>query len=168
MSNPLFALSLFFHISATVVWIGGLTVTLLLVWPEVNRILQQSPEMHRLLSRLRKRFYPVSNLALGVLIVTGLFQMTADPNYDGLLQFENLWSQVMLAKHLTIVVMAMVGLGLQYGVIPSLERVSLLREQGKGDTTAWERLRKREIRLTVLSVILGIVIIALSVWASVL
>lgn len=166
MSQPLYALSLFLHIAATIFWIGGLLIMVILVWPEVRRVLEQTPALYQLLTRLRRRFYPISNLCLATLIVTGLFQMTADPNYDGLLQFENEWSRIMLAKHALIVVMALCGALLQYGVIPALERASLLAERGKDDPKQWQALRQREIRLTWLNAILGVTVVALSAWAS--
>jgi uncharacterized membrane protein len=148
------------------VWIGGLVITSLLVWPEMRRVLQDQPALHHLLTRLRKRFTPWSNLALAVLIVTGLTQMSLDPNYDGVLQFDNMWSQVILSKHAVILLMVVVGVILQYGVVPALERASLLVERGKGDPAEWERLRRREVRLTWLNTALGIGVLALSAWAG--
>lgn len=167
MSHPVLALSLFFHIVATVVWIGGLVITVILVWPEARRIMQDdSPALYEFLTRLRKRFYPLSNLALVTLITTGLFQMTADPNYDGLMQFNNEWSRVMLMKHIAIVLMALTGLALQYGVFPALERATLLRSRGKGDADEWARLRRREVRLTWVNVLLGVAVLGFSAWAT--
>ena len=55
MSQSLLALSLFFHISATVLWIGGLLLTVLLVWPEVQRTLADQPKLYAMLSRWRTR-----------------------------------------------------------------------------------------------------------------
>ncbi|MEQ8672181.1 MAG: CopD family protein [Aggregatilineales bacterium] len=159
-------ISLFFHLSATVVWIGGLVITTLLIWPEVRRILADQPALYRLLNRLRARFTPLSNLSLAVLIVTGLFQMSLDSNYNGVLEFDNTWSKVMLAKHIVIIIMATTGLFLQYVIVPALERTSLLVERGKGDVAEWETLRRREVRLTWISVILGISVLALSAWAG--
>jgi len=166
MSQPVLAISLFFHLLATVFWIGGLVILTVLVWPETRRILEGSPGLYKLLSRLRTRFMPISNMALGVLIVTGLFQMTADPNYDGMLQFDNTWSQVMFAKHLVIAGMVISGLLLQYAVVPELERVSLLVQAGKGDPASWARLRRREIQLTWLNVGLGVLVLGFSAWAA--
>lgn len=166
MSQPVLAISLFFHLLATVFWIGGLVILTVLVWPETRRILEESPALYKLLNRLRSRFMPISNMALGVLIVTGLFQMTADPNYDGVLQFDNIWSQVMLVKHLTIVGMVVSGLLLQYAVSPALERVSLLVQAGKGSTADWARLRRREILLTRVNVGLGLLVLGFSAWAT--
>lgn len=166
MSQPILAISLFFHLLATVFWIGGLVILTVLVWPESRRVLEGTPGIYQMLRRLRGRFMPISNMALGVLIVTGLFQMTADPNYDGVLQFDNIWSQVMLGKHLTILVMVIAGLSLQYLVAPELERVSLLLLAGKGDRETWTRLRRREVRLTWLNVGLGMLVLMFSAWAT--
>ncbi|QPC82154.1 CopD family protein [Phototrophicus methaneseepsis] len=166
MSRPELALSLFFHLTATAIWIGGLLVTSILVWPEMRRVLENSPALYSLLTRLRKRFYPISNICLAVLIVTGLFQMTADTNYDGLMTFNNEWSRVMLIKHITIALMALTGWLLQYGIVPSLERTTLLLERNKGDQAEWAKLRHREIRLTWINVLLGLVILGLSAWAG--
>lgn len=171
MSAEILAVSLFVHLTATTIWIGGLLMTMFLVYPEVTRVLQDSPALYQFLSRLRKRFYPISNLSLVALIVTGSFQMTASEFYDGFLSFDNIWSQVMLAKHALIVVMAVVGLLLQYGVAPALERTSLLLEKGKGqDNTAqdFQSLRQRETWLTWALGLMGLSILAMSAWLGAL
>ena len=166
MSQPILAISLFFHILATVAWIGGILIITLLVIPEVNRILADQPSLYQVLLRLRKRFSPLSNLALVVLITTGLFQMTADPNYDGLMKFNNTWSQIMLIKHILIAVMALVGLFLQFSIAPALERTTLLLQHGKGEEADWQQLRQREQQLTWVIVIMAILILAMSAWLS--
>jgi uncharacterized membrane protein len=161
------ALSLFVHLTATAFWIGGLLITMMLVWPAVRRSLESSPALYRLLSNMRKRFYPISNLALVALIVTGLFQMTADSNYDGFMTFDNTWSKVMLLKHIVVGLMAVAGLILQYAVAPELERTSLLLERGKGtdDTDKkWQSLRQRETLLTWVNGLLGLSVLAFSAW----
>ncbi len=169
MSVEILALSLFIHLTATAIWIGGLLMTMILVYPEVVRVLQDNPALYQFLSRLRKRFYPISNLSLVALIVTGSFQMTASEYYDGFLSFDNAWSQVMLAKHVLIAVMAVIGLVLQYAVAPALERTSLLLEKGKEqDSSNFESLRRREVRLTWLMGLMGLAILALSAWLGAL
>ena len=64
--------------------------------------------------------------------------MSTDPNYEGLLSFRNRWSQVLLIKHLLLIVMAAAGLTLQVALAPALERTSLLLERGKGDARRME------------------------------
>ena len=56
MSQSVLAISLFFHILATVVWIGGLLVITLLVIPELQRVLAEAPTVHHTLRRLRNVF----------------------------------------------------------------------------------------------------------------
>lgn len=166
MSEATRALSLFLHIGATVIWIGGILLVTFLVVPELNRALADQPALYALLRRLRKRFTPLGNLALATLIVTGVLQMSTDPNYEGLLSFNNRWSQVLLLKHILIIVMALCGLLLQFAVAPALERASMLRERGRGDAEEWRRLRGREQRLTRLIAALAVLILAASAWLT--
>lgn len=166
MSEAALALSLFLHIAATAIWIGGILLITFLVVPELNQALAEQPALHRLLTRLRARFSLIGNLALAVLIVTGLAQMSTDPNYEGLLAFSNRWSQALLLKHLLIIVMALCGLFLQLTVAPALERATLLRARGKGDADEWRRLQKRERRLTIMVALLAIAVLGSSAWLT--
>ncbi len=166
MSEAALALSLFFHIAATVIWIGGILLITFLVVPELNQVLAEQPALNQILRRLRKRFTIVGNLALATLIVTGLLQMSTDANYEGLLRFSNRWSQALLLKHILIIAMALCGLLLQFTVAPALERASLLRERGGDDADEWRRLGGRERRLTVIIAILALSILAASAWLT--
>ena len=166
MSEAALALSLFIHIAATVIWIGGILLITFLVVPELNQVLAEQPALYQLLRRLRKRFTIVGNLALAALIVTGLLQMSTDPNYEGLLRFSNRWSQALLLKHVLIIVMALCGLLLQFVVAPALERASLLRERGLGDAAEWRRHQRRERRLTIAIALLALLILAASAWLT--
>lgn len=165
--SPLFlAVSYFFHLVATIVWVGGLVMMVVLVWPEVSRALAEKPELYALLTRLRKRFVPWTNLSLAVLVMTGFVQMSADPNYKGFLQFSNDWSKAILLKHIAVIGMVACGMFLQLGVSPALERATLLLERGKGDPAEWQRLRRQEVRLTWLNAALGILVLAFTAWAT--
>ena len=166
MSEAALALSLFFHIAATVIWIGGILLITFLVVPELTRALAEQPALFRILTRLRNRFMNLGNLALAVLIVTGLLQMSTDPNYEGLLRFSNRWSQALLLKHILIIAMALCGLVLQFALAPALERTSLLRDRGISDADEWRRLQRRERRLSILIAVLAISILATSAWLT--
>lgn len=166
MSQLPLVLSYFLHLIATVVWIGGLVTLTVFVWPETRRVLADNPAWYNLLTRIRKRFVPLTNFSLVLLVLTGFVQMSFDPNYDGALNFDNEWSKVMLLKHIAIIGMVLCGLILQYGVTPALERASMLRERDKGDPAEWENLRRREVRLTWLNVVLGIAVLGFTAWAT--
>lgn len=166
MSTSILAISYFFHLLATIAWVGGLVVLALLVVPEARRIFGEQPALEAFLMRLRKRFLPISHFSLVVLIVTGLIQMAGDSNYDGMLQFTNDWSRAILLKHIAIAGMFVCGLALQFSVIPALERARLLLDRGKGDPDAWVRLRRREARLTWINVALGVLVLGFTAWAT--
>jgi uncharacterized membrane protein len=168
LSPSILAVSYFFHLIATIVWIGGLVVLTVLVLPEARRVLGTNPEFYTLLTRLRKRFFPLSNLSLAVLLVTGLIQMSGDPHYDGLLKITNDWSRAILLKHIAILGMFLCGLALQYYVAPDLERATLLIEHHKGDPAELEKLRRREARLTWINVGLGVLVLGFTAWATAL
>jgi uncharacterized membrane protein len=167
-STTVLAIAYFFHLIATVLWVGGLVILTLLVWPEARRSMGNNPSMETLLMGLRRRFMPLTHFSLVVLTVTGLVQMTGDANYDGVLQFDNEWSRVILLKHIAVAGMFACGLVLQFSTIPALERTSLLAQRGKDDPQAWATLRRTEVRLTWINVILGILVLAFTAWATAL
>lgn len=168
MSQSALAISYFFHLVATIIWIGGLVTLTVFVWPETKRVLADNPALYGLLTRIRKRFFPLTNFSLVVLTLTGFIQMSGDSHYDGVLQFTNEWSRMLLLKHVAIVAMVVCGLILQFGVTPALERASLLRERGKGDAAEWEKLRRREVQLTVANMLLGLLVLGLTAWITAL
>lgn len=166
MSPSILAISYFFHLLATIAWVGGLVILALLVVPEARRIFGEQPALETFLMRLRKRFLPISHFSLILLIATGLVQMAGDPNYDGMLQFTNDWSRAILLKHIAIIGMLVCGLALQFSVIPSLERARLLLDRGKGDPNEWAKLRRSEARLTWINVVLGVLVLGFTAWAT--
>lgn len=162
------ALSLFVHLVATVVWLGGLAVLTFLVWPEARAVMGRSEggaAVLALLDKLRGRFQVVANLSLFTLLATGLFQMGKNPNYEGLMAFNNDWSRAMLAKHIAILGMIGVGALMQFALIPALERASLLAKKGK-PAPDLDRLRARERRLTIVNLGLGVVVLAFTAVAT--
>lgn len=172
MVDWLLALSYFLHLVATVVWLGGLVLMSVLVWPEARTLLarrEQSGILLDLLDRIRKRFYPLANLSLIVLIVTGLFQMDKNRHYDGLLQITNDWTRAILIKHIAVLGMLVVGVVMQWSVLPAQERAALLARQGKTAPIAkldLEKLQRRERQLTLLNSILGILVLLFTAIAT--
>ena len=157
----LLALSFFLHLIATIVWLGGLVLMTVVIWPEARAIVTRHDEsgaLLELLERLRKRFYPLANLSLIVLIVTGLYQMGQSPHYDGFLQIKNDWARAILLKHIAVLGMLVVGATMQWGVLPALDRATLLVRRGK-EAPDLEQLRRRERQLLVVNCILGVIVL---------
>jgi uncharacterized membrane protein len=160
-------LAYWLHLIATILWVGGLALIALVVWPVARAALGDGPALAGLMLRLQQRFAPLSWLSLAVLVVTGLIQMSASDNYDGLLQISNPWSAAMLAKHLAIGGMVGLGVAQQWLVLPELGRLAVLRAHGR-ETPKAAALQRREVLLTRLSLALGVIVLGLTALARVL
>ncbi|OGO65777.1 MAG: hypothetical protein A2Z45_08055 [Chloroflexi bacterium RBG_19FT_COMBO_55_16] len=159
---PVWALSLAYwlHMLATILWIGGLSAVVLLVLPAARQGLEVG-QYARLLDKIQRRLDPLGWLSLAVLLGTGLFQMSANPNYTGLLTISNRWAVAILIKHLVFLVMIAVSAYLTWGLFPTLRRIALLRARGQ-DVPGADRLARRELLLLRLNLILGVIILALT------
>lgn len=161
------ALSYGLHLVATVVWVGGLTLMALVVWPAARARLGPGPELGRLLDDLRRRFDPLAWLSLAVLAGTGLMQMTADPHYDGFLQINSAWAVVILFKHLAVFGMVVVGAVMQWVVQPEMARQTMLAARGQV-VPGMAALRQREAWLMWLNLACALITLACTAIATAL
>jgi uncharacterized membrane protein len=155
----LLAASFLLHLIATVVWIGGLVTMALVVWPGLRRAVSDEAALGRTVEAIDARFRPLANLSLVVLVLTGLVQMNANVNYKGFLNFDNLWAQAILLKHVSIVGMIAVGATMQFVIQPALQRHALLARAGVANEAEAVALRRRMQRLSSLNLVLGIVVL---------
>lgn len=167
MTPPFWALSLIYwlHMLATVVWIGGLAAMVLLVLPAARRSLDASAYAS-LLAAIQRHLDPLGWISLLLLVGTGLFQMSANPNYQGFLAVNNRWAAAILVKHLVFFVMVSVSAYLTWGLLPRLGRVALRQSRGL-DAPEAEQLQRRETSLMRLNLFLGAVVLALTAIARV-
>lgn len=165
MSMPYWALSAAYwlHMLATVVWIGSLASLTMLVLPAARAALESSA-FASFLSRLQRRLDPVSWASLVLLAGTGMFQMSANPNYAGFLAISNRWAVAILVKHLVFFGMIGVSAYITWGLLPQLQRAALRRAHGQASADE-EKLQQLEQRLMRLNLLLGIVILGLTALA---
>jgi uncharacterized membrane protein len=156
-----------FHMLATVVWIGGLSALAFIVLPSSRKALDDEGYF-LLLERYQHRLDWMGWLSLAVLFGTGLLQMSAHPNYDGFFSIETRWAAALFAKHLVIFGMIGVNAYLTWGVFPQLRRMALLRARGHaeiGDKASG--IMRQNAGLLYLNLVLGIVVLALTALARV-
>lgn len=164
-TTPYWALSLAFwlHMLATVAWIGGLVAVVILVLPAARKSLEPETYAH-FLEQLQRRLNPLGWLSLAVLLATGLFQMSANPNYEGLLSISNRWAASMLIKHILFIGMIGVSAYLTWGILPALRRIAMRQAKGL-DAQAAEQLQSRETLLLRINLVLGVLILGLTALA---
>ncbi len=165
LAMPMWALTLAYwlHMLATVVWIGGLTSMVLFVLPAAQSSLGPQ-EYAGFLDRVTRKLDPLGWLSLTVLVATGLFQMSASPNYAGFLVIGNRWAVAIFVKHLVFGAMIAVSAYLTWGVLPALRRLALRRAAGQ-DTSEAARLGQRETQLLRLNLILAVLVLGLTALA---
>jgi uncharacterized membrane protein len=155
------------HMLATVVWIGGLAAMSLIVLPSARRTLDGAA-YSQFLGKVQERLQWVGWMSLMVLGATGMFQMSANRNYNGFLAIDNPWATAILIKHAAIVVMVAASAYSTWGLMPALRRAALLRAAGKKvNEEEQARLARRETWMLRLNLVLSVAVLALTAWARV-
>lgn len=156
------ALTYWLHMLATVTWIGSLAAINLLVLPASTRTLKLVDQLS-FISALQKRLEPLAWFSIGLLLVTGLFQMSANPHYDGFLNLSTQWSLAILAKHSLGLIMLVVSAIQTWEVIPAIHRTLMNKENADADVLA--KLQKRELILLRANLILSVLILGATAFA---
>lgn len=151
--NILLTLSYLVHLVTTVVWLGGMLIFSILIAPLIEEMLASDAAHQRLLLTLQRRFRPMANLSLILLLGTGMVQMGASAEYEGFFAVDNTWSLAMLLKHIAFGGMILIMLWIQFGIVPELERATLLATQSN-ETAELHHILHREKQLT--RVLLGL------------
>lgn len=150
---------------ATVVWIGGLVSLSLFVLPNARVTLDQTA-YQKFSLRLFTSLQRVGWFCLGVLIVTGMFQLSAHPQYQGFLAITSPWARALLIKHLVIGGMIAVSATINWWVLPALNRLTLIQLSGDADSQEHiRRLEQRERFLLRLNLVLSVVVLLLTALA---
>ena len=147
---------------ATVTWIGSLAAINLLVLPAANRTLKLVDQLS-FIAALQKRLEPLAWFSIGLLLATGLFQMSANLHYDGFLNTSTQWSLAILVKHGLGVLMVVVSAIQTWEVIPAIHRTLMKKENAEAEELA--RLQRREVILLRMNLILSALILGATAFA---
>jgi uncharacterized membrane protein len=163
---PTWAIALVFwlHLLATVAWLGGLAAIAILVLPAAKRVLKPADQL-AFIEGIQRRLEPLAWFSLAILIVTGLFQLSVNPHYNGFLSTSGQWSLAILTKHTLVILMIVVSAIQTWEVLPAIRRGLMRIEKGGIDEAEVKRLQKRETRLLRLNIALSILILAATAFA---
>jgi len=150
------------HMLATVTWIGSLAAINLLVLPAANRTLKLGDQLS-FIAALQKRLEPLAWFSMGLLLVTGLFQLSANPHYDGFLATSTQWSMAILVKHGLAAVMVVTSAIQTWEVLPAIHRTLMKKENANEGELA--KLQRREIILLRVNLILSALILGATAFA---
>ncbi|RMF49027.1 MAG: hypothetical protein D6755_02950 [Anaerolineae bacterium] len=151
------------HILATVAWLGSQAAILLWVLPFGKQYLSPEQQLPHLAHTL-KQALPWQWLSATMLLATGMFQMSASPNYEGLLAITNRWAVAILLKHLAYGGMLGINAVLSLHTLPALQRAALLLSSGR-EVPHSETLQRTARRWLWLNLVLGVVVLGLTALA---
>jgi uncharacterized membrane protein len=151
------------HLLATVTWVGSLAGISFLVLPAMQRSLDEETQLV-FIDAMQKRLEPIAWFSMSLLLVTGLFQMSVNPHYDGFLSTSTQWSLAILAKHLLGIVMVVVSAIQTWEVIPSIRRAIVKSKKSK-NVEELDALRRREILLLRMNFGLSVLILLATAFA---
>lgn len=152
------AITYWLHFLATVVWVGSLAAIAFLILPAMKRTLDINTQL-ALIEAIQKRFEPVTWFSLSLLVLTGLFQMSVNPHYDGFLATSTQWSLAILAKHILGMIVIAVSAVQTWDVIPAIRRAILVSKK-TNNTEQLDVLRRREIMLLQINLFVAVLILA--------
>src|SRR5512140_1108460 len=134
---------------ATVTWIGSIVAIYVLVLPVSRRALKAVDEL-ALLDGIQKRLEPIAWFSVSLLVVTGLFQMSVNPHYNGFLSTSGQWALAILAKHTLVAALVAVSAVHTWDVLPSMRRALMRRQKVEAEIL---RLQRRERTLLTASLV---------------
>ncbi|MEC4684669.1 MAG: DUF4149 domain-containing protein [Nitrospirota bacterium] len=158
MEELILAISYWLHLLATVIWIGGITFILFIAIPSSKQVL--GAESGKLMGEISKRFTPLANYSIILLIVTGIVLTIFNKKFSGIEIFGNNWTLVLTLKHIAVSVMVAVHFYRGLVLTPRIGRT--------GSTNKKASLQKLSLNLVKVNFVLGILVLLLSGISSVL
>ena len=164
ITPPVWAMALIYwlHMLATVTWIGSLAAINLLVLPASRQTLNLADQL-RFIVALQKRLEPLAWFSMGLLVATGMFQLSTNPHYDGFLATSTQWSLAILIKHGLAVILAGTSAIQTWEVLPAIHRILMKKENA--DTDEMAKLQRREIILLRVNLFLSALILGATAFA---
>ena len=151
------SLSHVLHLLATVVWIGGIAMILLVILPSAKATLESAPMVKRLMKEISKRFTPMANISILVLIATGIVIAHYEKNFIGLLEFNKPWNVIMLLKHFLVALMIIIHFYRGLILNPKIGRLS-----SKINESKVAKLQKISLDLVKSNLVLGMIVLVLT------
>ena len=142
----------FFHLLATAIWIGGAAFMCLILQPSLRVIdPQQSGKLYAIVAR---RFSITVWTCLLVLLVTGYIKTPERMLFD----FSYGLGLILAVKHVLIMMVIIVGLGIALHVVPNMRKNA--PKPGEAPSVDFVRTQKTFCTLATVNLVLGLLVLA--------
>lgn len=190
--TPSLILIKWLHSLATVIWLGGLFTTGVILIPTARKTLGPGPQLKKLMETFQNRLNKIISVSMLILVVTGLLLARSNPQFQGLFQFSNDYATILSVKHILILMILVLAIirrsmlkqdqkikqnpnpnlppkdtdipNMGATVIPGADTNSM----AKADTNSMAKSEKIKIALIFMNIFLGVLVVLLSSITSVL
>lgn len=147
-----------FHLSATVIWIGGIFFLLFIAIPSTKKIPAQ--EAGIIMGYIAKKFTLFVNYSIVILFMTGIILTIFNKNFTSMENFYNPWMIILFIKHVIVISMIIIHLFRLFVLSNKIEKAPSM-----GKKTV---LQKRSLHLVKINLALGVTVLLLSGITSIL
>jgi len=141
------------HLLATVTWIGGMAFIILVLEPSLGAV--DPAQRGRIMGIVGKRFSIIAWASVLLLLVTGFLKTPEGLLFDT----SEVYSATLFAKHVTVLLMILVGLRISLGLVPKIRRQA--PQPGQAPTAEFLSTQKQFQMLSRLNFLLGILVLVL-------
>lgn len=152
MKEMMSAGSYWLHSVATVIWIGGIFFILFIALPSAKQVL--GAEAGKLMGEISKRFTPIANYSMFILIVTGIILTGLNKQFLGIGVFKNNWTLILTLKHFLVLGMVVVHFYRSLALTPKIARTESVAQK--------TFLQKWSLKLVKVNFSLGLLVLLLS------
>ena len=152
MREIILAVSYWLHLTATVVWIGGIAFILFIAIPSAKQVL--GADAGKLMGEISKRFTPIANYSIIFIVVTGAALTGFNKQFSGIGNFGNSWSLTLIMKHVLVFVMVAVHFYRGLILAPKIARTETVSKKTS--------LQKLSLNLVKVNFCLGVIVLLLS------
>lgn len=161
MNLIIISLSHFFHLLATVIWIGGIFMVLFVIIPGARSSLEPGA-MTGLMKETTRKFTPLANLSILVMVITGVILAVYGKKSAGFFNVSNIWSGILFFKHIIVALMIIIHF---YRGLILAPRIGTLSAQPAGSTSLpleIAKLQKLSLNLVKTNMVLGMFVLLAS------
>ena len=152
MREIMLAGSYWLHSIATVIWLGGIFFILFIALPSARQVL--GGEAGKLMGEISKKFTPIANYSIILLIITGLALTGLDKHFYGIGNQGNNRAVVLIVKHIFVLGMISVHFYRAWVLTPKIGRAESAAEKTS--------LQKLSLNLVKVNFCLGLLVLLFS------
>lgn len=146
----------FFHLLATIAWIGGMFFNVLILMPTVSKTLDPA-SAGKFMAVLFKRIRVMVYVSLLILFVTGIPMKIASEYYVAIINFDTSWETVSFIKHVFVALLALFAI-INFEILsPKAAKLAV-----NGPSPALMSLKGKQMKLAGISFLFGMIVIFLS------